>query len=181
MRRYTYGIIVFLWIVHLVSQESVGLQIGDVMPAFQANNDEGEMWQSENYIGKRILILYFYPAAMTSGCTIQACNYRDSKEDFNQYNADVIGVSGDSITGLQLFKEVHQINFMLLSDPIGSVAQLFGVPISKGGKINKEINAEHFMLSRGVTANRWTFVIGLDGKLLYKNENVDPSEDAKQV
>src|SRR5690606_10221313 len=82
----------------------VNLQPGDKAPEFTAQTDEGEMWKSEEHVGKKILVVYFYPKDMTSGCTKQACSYRDLKEQFDDKEVEVLGVSGDTVESHQEFK-----------------------------------------------------------------------------
>ena len=89
----------------------------------------------------------------------------------------VIGVSGDSAATQALFKKEHNLPYTLLGDETGAVAKAFGVPLKPGGKV-KHKDQE---LTRGVTASRWTFVIGKDGKIAYKNTQAKPAEDAKAV
>jgi peroxiredoxin Q/BCP len=94
----------------------------------------------------------------------------------------VIGVSGDAVTTHQLFKNAQQLNFTLLADEDGSLAQKFGVPVGKGGEVKtKDAAGQPMTLIRKVTTARWTFVIGKDGKIISKNTNVIPARDSKQV
>ena len=118
---------------------------------------------------------------MTGGCTKQACAYRDLKTEIESTDALVVGVSGDNVEGLKLFKLAHDLNFPLLSDESGEVATLFGVPTRDGGTITREINGENFDLVRGITTSRWTFVIDKSGKIIYKNTEVNASNDTKQI
>ncbi len=90
---------------------------------------------------------------------------------------EVVGVSGDSAATQALFKKEHNLPYTLLGDETGAVAKAFGVPLKAGGKV-KHKDQE---LTRGVTASRWTFVIGKDGKIAYKNTKVSAAEDAKAV
>ena len=86
-------------------------------------------------------------------------------------------MSGDSAATQALFKKEHNLPYTLLGDEAGAVAKAFGVPVKAGGKV-KHKDQE---LVRGVTAARWTFVIGKDGKVAYKNTKVNAAEDAKAV
>ncbi len=94
---------------------------------------------------------------------------------------NVVGISGDSVNNLSLFKEAHNLNFPLLSDPNGSLAQLFGVPTRDGGSIEREVKGDMHTFFRNLTTSRWTFIIGKDGKVIYKNEEVDAREDTAAV
>ena len=97
-------------------------------------------------------------------------------------NVEVIGVSGDAVKNHQIFKTVHKLNFTLLADENGGVAKKFGVPVGAGGTFKtKDADGNEVALTRGVTAKRWTFVIGKDGKIVYKNEKADPTKDSKVI
>ena len=92
-----------------------------------------------------------------------------------------MGVSGDSAENHRLFKKAHHLNFTLLADEQGKVAKLFGVPTKAGGTFNTEVDGEKVALVTGVRAARWTFVVGPDGKVVYKNTQVNPAADSKAV
>ena len=117
--------------------EISGLDVGDQVGGFVANDDTGSLWSLHDHLGKRNIVVYFYPAAMTGGCTKQACAYRDRSAHLHELDAIVVGVSGDSVNNLKLFKQANQLNFTLLSDVDGSIARLFGVPIRDGGSIER--------------------------------------------
>jgi len=125
--------------------------------------------------------VYFYPAAMTSGCTKQACSYRDHKDNLKSAGVVVVGVSGDNVAGLKLFKHAENLNYPLLADDKGKIAEKFGVPVSAGGSTKKVIDGTEQELIRGVTEKRWTFIIGKDGKIIYKNDSVTPEKDPDEV
>ena len=94
-----------------------------------------------------------------------------------------MGISGDAVSNLELFKKVHNLNFPLLSDEEGVIAKKFGVLLKPGGTFKtKDDQGKEVELKRGVTAMRWTFVIGKDGKIIYKNDKVtDPAKDRQQI
>jgi peroxiredoxin Q/BCP len=163
------------------SQNQEILKVGDKAPLFKAKADDGTSWDVKNYLGKKVIVVYFYPAAMTGGCTAQACAYRDHLPEIESANAIVIGVSGDNVAGLKLFKKAENLNFPLLSDENGVIASEFGVPTRDGATISREIDGQSFDLVRGKTASRWTFIIDKDGKIAYKNEQVDAAKDAEMV
>lgn len=93
----------------------------------------------------------------------------------------VLGISGDSVSNQQLFKKANNLNFTLLADIKGDTAKKFGVNLRKGGSIPKTIGGEDFVLVRGVTPARWTFIIGKDGNVAYKNTSVKAGQDSKDV
>ena len=161
---------------------SAGLEVGSDVDSFIANADSGDLWQLSEHVGKKNIVVYFYPAAMTGGCTKQACAYRDMSSSLNDVDAVVVGVSGDSVNNLKLFKQAHDLNFPLLSDADGSIAELFGVLTRAGTKsIEKEIDGIMHTLTRGLTTMRWTFIIDKSGKVVYKNDKVNPTEDTANV
>lgn len=157
------------------------VETGDKAPQFFAKDDSGEIWNSDDYIGKKVLVVYFYPAAMTGGCTKQACAFRDDKSKLDALDVIVVGVSGDEIENLKYFKEAHNLNFPLLSDLDGEIANKFGVPVKGGGSIVRNIEGSDITLNRGVTTSRWTFVIDKSGKVAYKNTQVNAAEDSQQT
>ena len=161
--------------------KSEGMKIGREAPQFSAQNQDGETWKSSSIAGKMNLVVYFYPAAMTGGCTKQACSYRDISEQLEKYDAQVIGVSGDNVENLKIFQQENRLNFTLLSDPEGKIATKFGVPVNQGGEIERKIDGESVKLERGSTFNRWTFVINKKGNIVYKDTNVNVLEDSENV
>ena len=163
------------------AQSTNQLAIGDKAPAFNAKTDDGSTWKLADYVGKKNVVVYFYPAAMTGGCTKQACAYRDAQPAIESANAVVVGISGDNVEGLKLFKKAENLNFTLLSDESGEIAKSFGVPLRDGGKITREIEGQSYDLVRGVSASRWTFIIDKKGNIVYKNEQVDAAKDAEAV
>ena len=171
-------------------EKKVDLQIGDKAPVFESIDDQGKPWKSADQVGKKIVVVYFYPADFTTGCRMQAQKFRDNMNKLADNGVAVIGVSGDVVKNHELFKKTDGLNFTLLADEEGSVAKKFGVPLGKGGEVkprdalNKPIldaNGGQVVLKRSVSAARWTFIIGKDGTLLYKNTKVDPAQDSKQV
>jgi peroxiredoxin Q/BCP len=162
--------------------KAVDLKVGDPAPVFQAKDDQGKEWKSTDHVGKKIVVVYFYPADMTGGCTKQACSFRDDMGKLTAMGIEVVGVSGDSVKNHQVFKQVHNLNFSLLADEDGSVGAKFGVPKRAGGTFKtKDAAGNAVDLTRGVTEQRWTFVIGKDGKIIHKNTQVDPAKDSQQI
>ncbi len=158
-----------------------GLNIGDKVPEFEATADDGSLWKMKDYVGDNYLVVYFYPAAMTGGCTAQACAYRDLSTELESEDARVVGVSGDKVEGLKFFKKAHNLNFTLLSDESGEIARTFGVPANDGGTFSGEFNGQDFELEREITTSRWTFIIDKEGKVVYKNDQVDAAKDTEEV
>lgn len=165
----------------LPAQDKIDLKVGDVAPRFNAKDDTGADWKSSDHVGKKILVVYFYPASFTGGCTKQACAYRDDQKALADAGAEVIGVSGDAVKNQEAFKKFHKLNFTLLADDGGEVAKAFGVETKKGGSVKQKIDDKEEEFTRGVTEMRWTFVIDKNGKIAYKNTKVNAPEDPKAV
>jgi thioredoxin-dependent peroxiredoxin len=99
----------------------------------------------------------------------------------NDLGVEVVGVSGDSVKTHEMFKKAQMLNFTLLSDEAGEAAKKFGVPFGPAGTAKFKIDKEVVEFKRAGTASRWTFVVGKDGKIAYKNMKVDPVTDAKKI
>ncbi len=123
------------------------LSIGDVAPAFEALTDTGETVRSNDYLGKRV-VLYFYPKDDTSGCTKQACGFRDSYPMIEEKNAVVLGVSPDGVESHQQFKSKYDLPFTLLVDEDHSIAEAYGVWGEKSmyGRTYMGIIRSHFVI-----------------------------------
>jgi peroxiredoxin Q/BCP len=108
------------------------VQVGDLAPDFTLPNQEGKPVSLKDFIGKSVIVLYFYPKDNTPGCTAEAACFRDSYEVFKQVGAEVIGVSSDSAESHQQFATQHRLPFILLSDRGGAVRKRYGVPTTLG-------------------------------------------------
>lgn len=182
MKTQILSILFMLVFLPVTFAQDKGLEVGDKVPNFKALDDSGNTWKSNEIIGKKNLVVYFYPAAMTGGCTAQACAYRDSKDDLSSADAEVVGVSGDKVENLELFKRANNLNFTLLADPEGKIAKLFGVVVREGSKsIEREVDGELHTLTRELTTSRWTFVIDKNGEVVYKSTQVKAAEDPQAV
>ena len=157
------------------------VDVGQKAPSFEGTDDQGNPWKSADHVGKGVLVVYFYPAAMTGGCTKQACGFRDDMQALKDKGIEVVGVSGDAVQNLKFFKQAENLNFTLLADEKGEIAKAFGVPLKDGGSIKRKIDGKPEVLKRGVTAARWTFVIDKEGKIALKNTKVNAAKDSKTV
>jgi len=163
-------------------ERPVALAVGDAAPAFNANTGAGDLWQSVDHTAKgKYLVVYFYPAAMTGGCTQQACSYRDQTADLTGLDAEVVGISADPVNNLKLFKQAHSLNFTLLSDVNATIASRFGVPVRAGGTFTTTVDGKEVTLKRPYTFARWTFVIDKSGKVVHKDTSVNASADSSSV
>src|SRR5450432_3064805 len=103
------------------------MKTGDRAPDFELLTNEGRTVRLADYRGKKAVVLYFYPKDETSGCTIEACTFRDEYEDFTAAGAEVIGVSDDSVASHDSFAKHHRLPFVLASDPDGKLREKMGV------------------------------------------------------
>jgi len=105
----------------------MALQVGDKIPNFSAKDNKGNDFDSNSIIGKKPVVIYFYPKDNTPGCTAQACSFRDQYEDFKDLGAEVIGISSDSVSSHEKFIQKYKLPFILLSDSNKKIRNLFGV------------------------------------------------------
>ena len=105
-----------------------GIGVGDKAPDFTLPSQSGEQVRLQDRLGQGVVVLYFYPKDETSGCTREACAFRDSHEVFTDAGAEVIGVSSDSADRHAAFASHHTLPFTLLSDKGGKVRKSYGVP-----------------------------------------------------
>ena len=161
--------------------QDVVLAVGSRAPAFQGTASDGQPWRSRDHVGRQFVVVYFYPAAMTGGCTAQACAFRDNRSRLQALGAEVVGVSGDRAANLRTFARANRLNFPLVADTRGRIARAFGVPVGDGGRITRTVDGREVELTRDVTAARWTFIIGRDGRIAYKDTDVDPAGDGEAV
>lgn len=108
------------------------MKVGSKAPLFSLPKESGEIVNFEDYIGKKLIVLYFYPKDYTSGCTTEACTFRDRYELFLKIGAEVIGISGDSVESHSEFSSTYKLPFILLSDKDNEVRKLYGVGSTLG-------------------------------------------------
>jgi len=133
-------------------------KVGDAAPLIEGKNQDGKDWKLADDVGKKVVLLYFYPKDDTKGCTKEACGLRDRMGDLTKDNVEVIGVSFDSTESHQAFISKYTLNFPLLADTDGKIADTYGVRMT--GKN---------------MARRVSFLIGLDGKIAHVTDS--PSAD----
>ena len=137
---------------------------GERAPDFELPDQDGNTHKLADYAGKNV-VLYFYPKALTSGCTVQACGVRDRAAQYEDANAVVLGVSPDPQKKLREFADKEGLQFTLLGDEDHSVAEAYGVWVEKSMYGKKYMGFE-----------RSTFVIGPDGEIKTVFRKVKPSE-----
>ena len=133
------------------------LKVGDICPKFELLDQNGNLVSSDSLKGQKILI-YFYPKAMTPGCTIQSCKVRDAFSELENNNVRSIGVSPDSPERQKKFDNRHNLGFTLLSDPDHSMSEAFGVWIEKSmfGKKYMGILRSSFLIDEnGLVIGVW--------------------------
>jgi peroxiredoxin Q/BCP len=139
---------------------STRLAVGDAAPDFTLSDADGKPVSLSDYRGRRVIV-YFYPAASTPGCTKEACDFRDSLADLGDAGLDVIGISPDKPAKIAKFRDAEGLNFPLLSDPGKEVLTAWGA------------FGEKQMYGKTVTGViRSTFVIDGDGKIEQARYNV---------
>lgn len=142
---------------------AMSLKEGEVAPQFILKNQDGKDFSLQSRLGKWT-VLYFYPKSETPGCTKQANAFRDKSEAIRKLDAEVVGISVNSVADQSAFKNNHKLNFELLADEQGKVTELYGVKIP--------------LITM---AKRWTFILDPELKIKMINKDVEPEQDATLV
>ncbi|MZR63920.1 thioredoxin-dependent thiol peroxidase [Alcanivorax sp. DP30] len=130
-------------------------KIGNLAPNFKLQDQDDNTVELKQFKGKNPVVLFFYPKAMTPGCTVQACGIRDTKAELEKRGVVVFGISPDAVSRLPKFIDKHDLNFTLLSDEDHAVAEKYGC-----------WGMKKFMGKEFMGLIRTSFIIGKDGKLL---------------
>ncbi len=163
-------------------QKIIFVRVGDLAPAFELKDDQGAVWNLAKHCAKKPVVIYFYMGDFMSACTLQACAYRDNFGKIEAEGAEVVGVSGDAVANHRLFKEKYRLKQPLLADDRGAAGTAFGLAMSGGGQWPiKDEKGNETQLNRGATESRWTWIIGPDGRVIYKDMNAKPEEDSEKV
>ena len=131
-------------------------KVGDKAPLIEGKDQDGKTWKLADEVGKKVVLLYFYPKDDTPGCTKEACGLRDRMTDLKKDGVEVVGVSFDSAESHKAFIAKHSLNFTLLVDTDGKIAEAYGTKM-----------ADRKM------ARRVSFLIGKDGKIAHVTDNKD--------
>ena len=126
-------------------------EVGSFVPQFTLADQNGNSFSVSSVIGKKNLVIYFYPKDDSPGCTAEACAFRDEFEIFNEADAMIIGISGQSVVSHKKFAEKYRLSFTLLSDDGDKVRKLFGVPVN-------------FL---GLLPGRVTYIVDKSGKVIF--------------
>lgn len=148
---------------------SAGPKVGDQAPDFELPSDSGGRSRLSDFRGKRV-VLYFYPKDDTSGCTTQACGFRDRYPDIQEKNAVVLGISPDGIASHTKFKIKYNLPFLLLADEDHAVAEAYGVWQEKSN-----YGRTYFGIVRS------HFVIDEDGKIADAQVKVSPTDSVERA
>jgi len=138
----------------LMAQEAKMPKVGDKAPVVSGKNEKGAAWNLADSVGKKVVLLYFYPKDDTPSCTKEACGLRDQMESLKKDNIEVIGVSFDNEESHQKFIEKYKLNFQLVADSDGKIADAYGVRMP-----DKKM------------ARRVSFLIGKDGKIAHVTDS----------
>lgn len=134
------------------------LKEGESLPFFDRSDQRGAVVKSDQFIGKKPLVVFFYPKNYTPGCIAEVCSFRDKYADFVDYGAAVIGISTDSLRNHVRFSESFNLPFSLLSDTDKFLQKAF--------KINKQFF--------GILSRRVSFVFDIEGKLILAYDSLNP-------
>jgi peroxiredoxin Q/BCP len=140
------------------------LKVGDTAPDFSLLDERGLPVSLKDYLGKKVVVLYFYPKDFTPGCTAEACSFRDDYKPIQDKGAVVIGVSLDSVESHLKFSEKYMLPFTILSDHKKEVAKAYGV-LGVGGFLAKRV----------------TFIINKDGKITHVLTKVYVKRHSEEV
>lgn len=140
------------------------LKVGDTVPDFSLLDERGLPVGLKNYLGKKVVVLYFYPKDFTPGCTAEACSFRDDYKPIQDKDAVVIGASLDSVESHLKSSEKYMLPFTILSDHKKEVAKAYGV-LGVGGFLAKRV----------------TFIINKDGKITHVFTKVDVKQHSEEV
>lgn len=139
-------------------------------PDFKLQDQDGKMHSLVDYSGKWV-VLYFYPKDDTPGCTTEACNFRDERDAIAEFgNAEVVGISKDSVSSHKKFAQKHSLNFTLLSDPDHTVIEAYN-----SWKPKKFMGREYLGIERN------TFIINPEGQIAKEYIGVNPKSHAIEI
>jgi peroxiredoxin Q/BCP len=139
-------------------------QVGDTAPPFTGQDQDGKTLKLADLVGKKIVLLYFYPKDDTPDCTKEACGFRDSLDALAKDNVEVVGVSFDFAGSHQQFIAKYKLNFRLLADTDGKIAGAYGVRAA-GKNMDRRVS----------------FLIGLDGKIAHVTDSGNPDLHLREM
>lgn len=143
----------------------MGLKVGQVIPQFTLSDQDGKLFNSNDLVGKKTLVIFFYPKDYTPGCTIEVCSFRDSYEEFTELGAVVIGISSDSENTHRRFASKYKLPFKLLADRQKKVYSLF------------QVESKLFNLLPG----RETYVVNKEGRIKMVFNSINASKHMEKA
>lgn len=143
----------------------MGLNVGEVIPQFSLPDQDGKLFNSNEIVGKKPLVIFFYPKDYTPGCTMEVCSFRDSYEEFTELGAVVIGISSDSENTHRRFASKYRLPFKLLADKQKKVSRLF------------KVESKLFNLLPG----RETYVVSKEGVILMVFNSINASRHMEKA
>ncbi|KVV15915.1 peroxiredoxin [Flavobacterium sp. TMP13] len=143
----------------------MSLKIGDIIPNFSAKDNHGDVFESKSVVGRKPLVIYFYPKDNTPGCTTEACGFRDQYEDFKDLGVEVIGISSDSAKSHKKFAKKYELPFILLSDKSKDIRKLFGV-------------RDHLF---GLIPGRVTYIVDKNGVIVMVFDSMNASKHIEKA
>jgi thioredoxin-dependent peroxiredoxin len=145
------------------------IEVGSVIPSFSLKDQNGNLFSIDSVLGKKNLVIFFYPKDDSPGCTKEACSFRDQFEVFNEADAMIIGISGQSVESHKKFAEKYRLSYTLLSDEGNKIRKIFRVPTN-------------FL---GLLPGRVTYVIDKTGKVVFifssQTQTQDHVENALRI
>lgn len=135
---------------------------GDTIPSFSLKDQDGNTFNSLDYIGKNIVVVYFYPKDESAVCTKEACSFRDNYTEFTKAGAIVVGINQASVETHKKFQQHHQLPFILLSDPGNAVLKKFGVR------------------SKFFVTGRETFIVDKTGKIVFRFDSFTKGKEHQE-
>ncbi|MCB0278804.1 MAG: peroxiredoxin [Calditrichaeota bacterium] len=127
------------------------IKVGSQLPEFSLNDQDGQLFSIQSILGKKNIVLFFYPKDDTPGCVKEACYFRDQYEVFKEADAEVIGISGQSVKSHKNFAAKYRLTYRLLSDTGNKIRKTFGIPAKL----------------LGLLPGRVTYIIDKSGKVVY--------------
>ena len=147
----------------------INLKVGDKSPDFNLTDDSGKKIKLSDFKGKKV-VLYFYPKDNTSGCTNEACNFRDNINNLRKLNVEVLGISNDDFDSHKKFASKYNLNFPILSDIDKKVSKEYGVY-----ELKRFMGKSYYWIVRS------TFIIDEKGKIARIFYKVNPEEHVEEI
>jgi peroxiredoxin Q/BCP len=147
----------------VLAEPSIG--VGQIAPRFSGHDQDGHKWELSRHLGKRYVLLYFYPTDDTAGGTAEACGLRDNLVEFKMAGVEVVGVSADGKKSHKKFAFKNNLGFPLLADTSGQIADAYGAWMGGDRKMDR----------------RMSFLIGLNGRILRITNSPDPAIHLKEM